>query len=171
MIDRTRRWFSSVLAPVLVASTVAASSGCIMHGKNKPFAYAGNAAMIIAGGVMLRTSLTTCSNALDHCPPPDHSVETTKLIGGSLLAIGAVGLALQLAGDLQPETVAPPPPEPTLANANSDDVHLLTQDAREAAKAGSYADVQSLADRVSVLDPPYYRAVFRADPDIRACLA
>ena len=86
------------------------------------------------------------------------------------VAIGAIGLALQLSGDLQPETIAPPPPEPSRATANSEDVRTLTDDARVSARAGACADVVNLSRRVSVLDPPYYRHVFRADSDIASCL-
>jgi hypothetical protein len=171
MLVRTYRLAAPLVAASLLAAT---SSGCVAHGKLKPLTYAGNAAAIIAGGVLLRTTLQTCPNPTndpaDMCAQPDHSVPTTKLIGGTLLAIGAVGLAMQIAGDLQPETVAPPPPEPTADVGDTDDVNALTANARDAAKAGECADVLNMAHRVSVIDPPYYRHVWMSDPDIRSCL-
>ena len=162
MIDRTA---STLLV-------VAVTGGCVIRGEYRPAAYAGNGALIAAGAIMLRTTLTTCPNPLDNCPPPDHDVATTKLIGGSLLALGAVGLALQIAGDLQPETITPPAdtPAPEPAHTNTTDVRVMTDDARAYAKRGECADVRSLARRVAVIDPPYFRNVFKVDPDIQACM-
>jgi hypothetical protein len=173
MLARSHRLAAPLTAASLLAATLA-SGGCIAHGKYKPLAYAGDAAMIVAGGVMLRTTLNTCPNPTndpaDMCAQPDHSIATTKLIGGTLLALGAVGLAFQIGGDVQPSTVEPLPSEPSRDVDNSDDVKELTANARDAAKAGACADVINLARRVEVLDPPYYRHVWMSDEDIRGCL-
>jgi hypothetical protein len=169
MLVRSRPLAAPVVAVSLVAATLG-SGGCIAHGKYKPLAYAGDAAMMVAGGVMLRTTLVTCPNPNDMCAQPDHSIPTTKLIGGTLLALGAVGMAFQIGGDLQPETVAPLPPEPSRDANNSDDVKALTENARDAARAGECADVINLARQVEVLDPGYYRSYWMSDEDIRSCL-
>jgi len=172
MLVRSHRLATSFVAASLVAATL--SGGCIAHGKYKPLAYAGDAAMLIAGGVMMRTTLVTCPNpnndAADMCAQPDHSVPTTKLIGGTLLALGAVGLAMQIGGDVQPAPVEQLPAAPSRDVDNSDDVQALTANARDAAKAGACADVLNLARQVQVLDPPFYRHVWMSDEDIRACL-
>ncbi|HTJ45143.1 MAG TPA: hypothetical protein VL463_23715 [Kofleriaceae bacterium] len=162
MIHRTT---STLLVAVL-------ASGCVIRGEYRAASYAGNAALVGAGIYMLRTTATTCDNPLDHCPAPNHDIETNKLIGGSLLAVGVVGLALQIAGDVQPESVTPPAdvPAPEPSHANTTDVRVMTDDARAYAKRGECADVRNLAHRVSVLDPPYFRNVFEVDPDISSCM-
>lgn len=164
MLFRTR-----ALATLTAAALVAPTGGCIMHGRAKALAYVADGAMIVTGGILLRKAEATCSNPLDHCPAPDYDTRTLDLMGGTLIAAGAIGLALQLSNDLQPEA-APQYAEPEVIHHDSLDVRVLTADAKQSAQAGACADVRNLGHRVAAIDPVYYRNVFRQDADIRFCI-
>ena len=168
---RTRPLASLTAGAVVATALATGSTGCIVHGRARPLAYAGDATLIVAGGFLLHTPESLCSNPLSHCGlAPDYDTRTLDLIGGTLLAIGAVGLALQLSHDLQPEA-SPEPVEPPLPPPSDvDDVRVLTADAKQAAQAGACSDVRNLGHRVRDVDPIYFRRVFRVDVDIQTCL-
>jgi hypothetical protein len=171
----------------IVLFFVLASAGCWGSTQTRGRVVGGT--MATAGTLMLIGGLTTdCSPTADLGEAISCGIaeDTMPYVGGGLLAVGAMVLAVNELRTLSPEhaeaapgaplsppiTAAPaapadPVPRPEVADPM---LHRLTLQASVAARAGSCTAVAAIASRVARLDPAYRQDGFQRDEKIAACL-
>ena len=162
------------LAAALVGTLVLPA--CVVRGKYRTLGYVGNGALIAVGGTIAITEGTGCDLTPDGgaCRNSGYQIRTQALIGGSLLVLGAVGLALQILGHDHAPTEAdvadggPPGTIPPVSRG--DDVVSLSRRAIYEARLGHCAAAVDLGHQVFKLAPAYFENVLSHDRDMTGCL-